>query len=209
MESNNHVFFILVEQTIPNLGEELVTRAPNSHGSTESNEFLGKTPQMPLLEPTLPIPLPHHRSNEPVEKSEASKPSNEHLKPSKLDPSTIGNLMNSPAKPESYRKSDKHVSSSLSYQVFPKAPQNHFIPFSNDRDDVRSRPSPHWESILNNDASDRTQDRQLKTVIPSEADPIQELPSFQDIHEMMLFSKKNPKEKQSKIGKAMLRTYFN
>lgn len=88
------------------------------------------------------------------------------------------------------------------------APQNPFIPFSNDKDDVQSSSTPQRVSSLNGNASDKSHDRQLKAVIPSPADPIQEQPSFQDIHDMVMFSKKKPKAKnaakQSKTGKLQL-----
>lgn len=196
-----------MEQSIPNLGQEFVTRAPPTFRPVDINQHLPTTPKMPQLEPTLPTPPPHYRDNQPTEKSEISKPSHESLILTKLDPSHIGNIMSSIDKPGISSKSGNRVFPT-SKAATPMAPQNPFIPFSNDKDDVQSSSTPQRVSSLNGNASDKSHDRQLKAVIPSPADPIQEQPSFQDIHDMVMFSKKKPKAKnaakQSKTGKLQL-----
>ena len=194
-----------MERNIPNLGQELVTPAPGSYHPIGIKQPV-TTPKMPQLEPILPTPPPRYSDNHPPEKNRFPKQSHEFLAPTKLDPSNIGNLMPSVAKSEISSKPENRLSSK-STEAPKNVLQNPLIPFSNNKDDMESSSAPHRGASSNANDGDKVQDRQLKTVIPSPADPIEEQPSFQDIHDMVLFSKKKPSaknpEKQSKIGKIL------
>ena len=190
--------FFVVEKTIPNLGKESVTPALNDSHPVHMSQRVSKPPKMPQLEPTLPTPAPTHKDLQLVQKSKIPKPRQTSFVSTKLDPSNIGSLSPSHVEPEIFTKSHHSFTSA---PTSPRMSQNPFIPFSNDRDDVHSKSA----APRGPNAADKAGERQLKAVIPSPFDPAQEQPSFQDIHDMMVFSKKKPKlsktAKQSNIGK--------
>ena len=196
------VLFFVVETNIPYLGQELVTHAPNGPHPVQTSRRLSKTPKMPQLESTLPTPVATHEDSQPLRKSKVPKSQHKSFVSTKLDPSNIGSLSPSSAKPEIVTKLH-HGFSPIT--TTPRIPKNPFIPFSNDRDDMQTSSAAFGGSNTNADAAQKAEERQLKAVIPSPFDPAQELPSFQDIHDMVMFSKKKPKvsetAKQSKIGK--------
>lgn len=192
-----------MEQRLPNLGQELVTHTPRIH--SQSNTRLNPTtiPQMPQLESPLPTPPPRYLDNQRTEKNQMRKPIHASMNTTKLDPSTIGNLMPFLAEPKFTNAKEKPLSSSYKATT-PSLPQNPFIPFSKDKDDEQSS-ATHGAFRLKADGRSNSQERQLKAVIPSPADRTQEEPSFQDIQDMMKFSKKKLKAnvsatKQPKIG---------
>ena len=199
-----------MEPSIPNLGQELVTRAPSRNLLT-GIKHLFTTPKMPQLEPNLPTPSPNYRNNQPAGENQFPEPSQESLFPTKLDPSSIGNITPSFTQPEVASRSGNRLFST-SKVTTPNMPQNPFIPFSNEKDNVQSSSTHARDPSPNANESDEGHDRQLKTVIPSPADPIQEQPSFQDIHDMVMFSKNKPKAKnaakESKIGKRIFCSFI-
>lgn len=195
-------YLFVVETNIPYLGQELVTHAPNGPHPVYMSQRVSKAPKMPQLEPTLPTPAPAHKEPRPAPKNKILKPRHKSFVPTKLNPSNIGSLSPSSAKPETFTKLHHSFSSTA---TTPRTPQNPFIPFSNDRSDVQTSSAAFGGSNSHANAVEKAEERQLKAVIPSPFDPAQELPSFQDIHDMVMFSKKKPKvsktAKQSKIGK--------
>ncbi|XP_028404226.1 uncharacterized protein LOC114526891 [Dendronephthya gigantea] len=187
----------IVDQNLPNLGREVVAPPTRHQLSNGKQQYISTTPKMPELESPLPTLTPHH--DRLAEKSAIPQPKQALLKTSKLDPSTIGNLMSPVGKSKIHTKSTGYRFSHTKNGGTPNTPQNPFIPFSNERDDILSRYSSLRKMHHDAMSGGKAKDRQLKAVIPSPADPAEEQPSFQDIHDMIEFNKK--RKEYSKKGK--------
>lgn len=141
---------------------------------------------MPQLEPALPTPAPH--SSLPTQTINLETV-HDGVSATKLDPSNIGNLSPSYSKPDIFNNS-KNRFASRSKETIEKLALNPFIPF--DKDDTQPSTKPNRKASVDANSWNTFQDGQLKTVIPLPAMTTQEQPSFQDIHDMIMFSKKKP-----------------